>query len=85
MTDGERRQSLGAWERVDRSPITEDERKYLCANLRADATALTPRFARHNLTAANEIERLENEVARLKDENGVIREQCQNMLDMTVR
>jgi hypothetical protein len=35
--------------------------------------------------AANEIERLATEVARLKDENGVIREQCQNMLDMTVR
>jgi hypothetical protein len=35
--------------------------------------------------AANEIERLAKEVARLKDENGVLREQCQNMLDMMVR
>jgi hypothetical protein len=35
--------------------------------------------------AADLIERLEKEVARLKDENGVLLEQCQNMLDMTVR
>jgi HAMP domain-containing protein len=62
--------------------MTDEERKKLLSTLRSIAAwqGLTP-----VREAADEIERLEKEVARLKDEYGVLLERTTNMLDMTVR
>jgi ribosome recycling factor len=64
--------------------MTEEERKELVAELREGAPDWTT-SGRLVRMLCDEIERLEKEVARLKDEYGVLLERTTNMLDMTVR
>jgi hypothetical protein len=67
--------------------MINEERQKLCEWLRgasrgwSGSSMIEPKMAQ----AADEIERLAKEVARLKDEYGVLLERTTNMLDMTVR